>query len=512
MSLKLELTIDKLENKILKWYQNNNKELISHALYHGYVVMNSLDYSKNLEESEQSKIKDLDSYIEELELNKEELENKINSLENKINLLEKNNNNLESNLRLNVQSIVEEKTKYMKITMDTLHQRINDKDEVILNYREESKKYKEELDSLKNIFSNSNKKGSYAEEQINDYLKKECNEQFIIYEPGIDKQDHQGDTHLILKSRLNDNSDYRDCSRIMIESKFYDEKSKYILGKEVQKFYDDIDYCCSHNMPIYSAIFISLDCDIPGITDSYCNKRYRDISVHFIANMNNERWLLLKSIIDLETCIFESNKQNNNNNEKLYNLVYSEFSKLYKDFEKLSRIDPNYDNIINYIKTKVQRDYNREKNKICKSVEAKIDRLKLQIKNYNEYIVDDDEVYSNLIGKKNITQINQEELSLFQQTLTSKRLENERLEEENRELRLQIEESQLLPATATELKNKEKNSKKNKDKNIKDEVSKHICGYEKKRGGICKKTVKNEGDKCNYHNKSSNSLSSNSSI
>ena len=123
-----------------------------------------------------------------------------------------------------------------------------------------------------------------------------------IYEPGLENQKHQGDTHILIREENEDkNKPYLDSSRIMIESKFYKSTHKYNVSYELEKFYEDIDYCLKKRMPIHSAIFISLDCSIHDKTDSYCYEEYQGIRLHFIANMTRDKWILLKSLIEIET-------------------------------------------------------------------------------------------------------------------------------------------------------------------------------------------------------------------
>ena len=187
MSLTLNLSVKDIDSDVLEWYTNSDPELVSEALWYGW---KSATYNQTNNLQTNKKIDELKSRITELEKDKSKIQNEYHRINNTIYNL--------------ADSIVSQKTNYMKITVDELNNKIKDLEEI-------NSQKNEELIEIREIFNNSKKKGDYAEEKINEYLEKELKSDFIIYEPGLENQKHQGDTHILIREENEDkNKPYLD--------------------------------------------------------------------------------------------------------------------------------------------------------------------------------------------------------------------------------------------------------------------------------------------------------------
>ena len=212
----------------------------------------------------------------------------------------------------------------------------------------------------------------------------------------------------------------------MIESKFYKSTHKYNVSYELEKFYEDIDYCLKKRMPIHSAIFISLDCSIHDKTDSYCYEEYQGIRLHFIANMTRDKWILLKSLIEIETYIH--NELNiNDKTQKIYTIMQEGFSNIYSSYNNLYSIEPKYDKIIDFVKTQ-QKDYEKSKKKINNSVDMLLNRMKQMVDGFKINNIDYTDIEIKLLEKDDPNDISKNDFLTFQELFKQKIVESKELE------------------------------------------------------------------------------------
>ena len=455
MSITLNLSVEEVDSEVLKWYSNSDPSLISEALWYGWKTI-TYNQTNNLQTNK--KIDELKKDIDRLKRENQNTVIEKNKIEREYSNL---NNTFSKTIHTLVDCGVEEKTKYMDLRISELNSKIESLEE--LNSQKSV-----ELQEIREIFNNSKKKGNYAEEQINEYLEKELKNDYLIYQPGLEGQKHQGDTHILVKEEnLNKDSPYIGSSRIMIESKFYKNKHKYNVSYELEKFYEDIDYCQKKKMPIHCAIFISLDCSIHDKTESYCYEEYQGVRIHFIANMTRDKWILLKSLIEIETYMYKELIVNKDKTEKIYNIMYEGFNNIYTNYTNLYNIEPKFEKIIDFIRIQ-QKDYQKSKRKINNSVEMLVNRLKNMINGFKLTNIKHSELETKLLEKNDPNDISKNELLVFQELLMNRLLEKEKLESELLDLQQKIEQKEI---------------KKEENKNKKTELKCPHCSktYSKKR-------------------------------
>lgn len=448
MSLTLNLSIKDLDSKVLEWYSKSSLEEVSEALWYGWksVVFNqsnNLQTNKKIDELK-DKINDIEKEnqlkIDKLEREKQTIIISKNKIEQECNLL---NNTYSRTINNLVDSGVEEKTKWMEEKTRYMNYTIDELNDKIIKLEQVNSQKNEELIEIREIFNNSKKKGDYAEEKINEYLEKEFKSDYIIYQPGLEGQKHQGDIHILLKDQNLDNEKpYLGKSRIMIESKFYKNTHKYSVSYELEKFYGDIDYCLKHKMPIHSAVFISLDCSIHDKTESYCYEEYQGIRIHFIANMTRDKWILLKSLIEIETYMHNELNVNNDKTQKIYTIMEEGFSNIYNSYNNLYNLEPKFDKIVDFVKVQ-QRDYDKNKKKINNSVEMLMNRMKQMIDGFKINNIDYSELEVKILEKGDINDVSKNDFLTFQELYKQRMIDSKKLESKLLELQEQIKENKI---------------------------------------------------------------------
>ena len=423
MSLKLELT--GLSSELIEWYISNNNDRVKEALYHGWKVVNSIEYKNKLNCSDNAIIESLRSENASLRTKKEKEVCRYNEM------VEEYEQKLKNNREIMKKELMDGSTKEIELlnkfieSLEGNNSALKDANRELLN---DKSRIQEELNELNTKLSCSISKGNYGEELLIEYLEVELNKGYNIKD--MSKTSHVGDIHIEPK-----NMD----SSLMLESKYYGEISKYQIKKEIEKFRRDIEYCKTNSIKIHGGIFISLGCDIPNITDSYkyieCNG-YRE---HYIANMDDSKHLLLKNIIEMETLIYKNNLDSNKS-EDISELIHSYFLDLINYSNMIEKLDPDYKSIIDMIKKK-ERGYNKQKKEILHKIESCRMQVEKLVKTDRKY--EFDEITSNFVSKSSPNQLNQEEFEEAQQLLQMSKTKYENLISENLELKLKIDNKVL---------------------------------------------------------------------
>jgi len=423
MSLKLELT--GLSSELIEWYISNNNDRVKEALYHGWKVVNSIEYKNKLNCSDNAIIESLRSENASLRTKKEKEVCRYNEM------VEEYEQKLKNNREIMKKELMDGSTKEIELlnkfieSLEGNNSALKDANRELLN---DKSRIQEELNELNTKLSCSISKGNYGEELLIEYLEVELNKGYNIKD--MSKTSHVGDIHIEPK-----NMD----SSLMLESKYYGEISKYQIKKEIEKFRRDIEYCKTNSIKIHGGIFISLGCDIPNITDSYkyieCNG-YRE---HYIANMDDSKHLLLKNIIEMETLIYKNNLDSNKS-EDISELIHSYFLDLINYSNMIEKLDPDYKSIIDMIKKK-ERGYNKQKKEILHKIESCRMQVEKLVNTDRKY--EFDEITSNFVSKSSPNQLNQEELEEAQQLLQMSKTKYENLISENLELKLKIDNKVL---------------------------------------------------------------------
>ena len=423
MSLKLELT--GLSSELIEWYISNNNDRVKEALYHGWKVVNSIEYKNKLNCSDNAIIESLRSENASLRTKKEKEVCRYNEM------VEEYEQKLKNNREIMKKELMDGSTKEIEIlnkfieSLEGNNSALKDANRELLN---DKSRIQEELNELNTKLSCSISKGNYGEELLIEYLEVELNKGYNIKD--MSKTSHVGDIHIEPK-----NMD----SSLMLESKYYGEISKYQIKKEIEKFRRDIEYCKTNSIKIHGGIFISLGCDIPNITDSYkyieCNG-YRE---HYIANMDDSKHLLLKNIIEMETLIYKNNLDSNKS-EDISELIHSYFLDLINYSNMIEKLDPDYKSIVDMIKKK-ERGYNKQKKEILHKIESCRMQVEKLVNTDRKY--EFDEITSNFVSKSSPNQLNQEEFEEAQQLLQMSKTKYENLISENLELKLKIDNKVL---------------------------------------------------------------------
>jgi hypothetical protein len=423
MSLKLELT--GLSSELIEWYISNNNDRVKEALYHGWKVVNSIEYKNKLNCSDNAIIESLRSENASLRTKKEKEVCRYNEM------VEEYEQKLKNNREIMKKELMDGSTKEIELlnkfieSLEGNNSALKDANRELLN---DKSRIQEELNELNTKLSCSISKGNYGEELLIEYLEVELNKGYNIKD--MSKTSHVGDIHIEAK-----NMD----SSLMLESKYYGEISKYQIKKEIEKFRRDIEYCKTNSIKIHGGIFISLGCDIPNITDSYkyieCNG-YRE---HYIANMDDSKHLLLKNIIEMETLIYKNNLDSNKS-EDISELIHSYFLDLINYSNMIEKLDPDFKSIVDMIKKK-ERGYNKQKKEILHKIESCRMQVEKLVNTDRKY--EFDEITSNFVSKSSPNQLNQEEFEEAQQLLQMSKTKYENLISENLELKLKIDNKVL---------------------------------------------------------------------
>jgi hypothetical protein len=356
--MKLEVNVGELDSTILKWYDNANPIDITNALYHGYNIVSNPQFNKHLETTSDSK---LDMIQEENTMLKQKLEmytKEIDTMTNEI----KQKCSLEYSERLKdkEQRIEELREQFITSISDKerlikeINERIDVQKKVQITLENDIIKANEKCVELESIMNNSYKKGDYAENKLKEMLDKNISKNMTINL--ISKEAHKTDIHIKNKD---------DNGVILVESKFYNDKSKTIISGEIKKFKDDIDSCKS-DLDVMSAIFISNTCDIPAITKDFRCINEKGMRCYYFANMTEEKFKLLYQIIEIEHIFFKAQKISEGN-ESMNKFLMRCFIDISVNYERIESLTPGYSEIKKAI-DKEERRYNKQIKKIMEDI------------------------------------------------------------------------------------------------------------------------------------------------
>ena len=217
MSLKLELT--GLSSELIEWYISNNNDRVKEALYHGWKVVNSIEYKNKLNCSDNAIIESLRSENASLRTKKEKEVCRYNEM------VEEYEQKLKNNREIMKKELMDGSTKEIELlnkfieSLEGNNSALKDANRELLN---DKSRIQEELNELNTKLSCSISKGNYGEELLIEYLEVELNKGYNIKD--MSKTSHVGDIHIEAK-----NMD----SSLMLESKYYGEISKYQIKKEI---------------------------------------------------------------------------------------------------------------------------------------------------------------------------------------------------------------------------------------------------------------------------------------
>lgn len=239
------------------------------------------------------------------------------------------------------------------------------------------------------VLNNSCQKGKVGENQIEDIL----NQYFGEYQiENCSKKPHQGDYH-IKKSN----------TTLMLEIKNYD--SEKIRTSQIDKFYNDLNFCQEHKIPIQGAIFISMNNEIVG-KKSLEFEIYKNIPVVFLSSLANDIDRLFCCINFIEKYLQISQLKNQENQAFLLNYIMSKLSLITQSIDNLDQEKKYFEDIQTYIRQKSDR-YLKEHQKnmsfikdIFSEIEHKINNCQLTLDAEEDYfmsLTDPNDISKNLL-------------------------------------------------------------------------------------------------------------------
>lgn len=353
--MKVEIIPDTLDREVLTWYDSASPTEISNALYHGYKIVSNPDFNRCIDQSGVSQLEcDNSMLIEELKtyktrIDKIRLETEVecrSSIQEKMNLLDER-----------IVELKEEKKSIsdgLKLLLDEKDKRITDmkritdtQDEKIKALNDKNSDLQVEVGKMNGILSNSYKKGSFAENKLEEVLKDSVSDVFKVENIGS-KESHSGDIHL----KMNDSD-----GMVLVESKFYSDGSKHMINGEIKKFHSDID-SCKAKMDIASAVFVSISCDIPNITKDFACRDEKGMRCYYLANMNDEKCKLLAMILKIEARLY-TDRVMAEGNESMNKFLMRNFMEITNNYRKIEELSPGYEEIKKAVDTQ-SRKYSKK--------------------------------------------------------------------------------------------------------------------------------------------------------
>lgn len=239
------------------------------------------------------------------------------------------------------------------------------------------------------VLNNSCQKGKVGENQIEDILNQYLNDYQI---ENCSKRPHQGDYHI---KKYN--------TTLMLEIKNYD--SEKIRTSQIDKFYNDLNFCQEHKIPIQGAIFISMNNEIVG-KKSLEFEIYKNIPVVFLSSLANDIDRLFCCINFIEKYLQISQMRNQENQAFLLNYIMSKLSLITQSIDNLDQEKKYFEDIQTYIRQKGDR-YLKEHQKnmsfirdIFGEIEHKINNCQLTLDSEEDYfmsLTDPNDISKNLL-------------------------------------------------------------------------------------------------------------------
>lgn len=304
------------------------------------------------------------------------------------------------------------------------------------------------------VLNNSCQKGKVGENQIEDILNQYFNDYQV---ENCSKKPHQGDYH-IKKSN----------TTLMLEIKNYD--SEKIRTSQIDKFYNDINFCQEQKIPIHGAIFISMNNEIVG-KKSLEFEVYKNIPVVFLSSLANDIDRLFCCINFIEKYLQISQMKNQENQVFLLNYIMSKLSLITQTVDNLDQEKKYFEDIQTYIRQKGDR-YLREHQKnmsfirdIFGEIEQKINNCQLTLDFEEDYfmsITDPNDISKNLLQalqkKYLLNKFNNDAVLSSTQLVNSEILTNEANLTKN-----QITKNNLIVVPNTEIIIEESSNQSNSD-------------------------------------------------
>ena len=369
--MKLDINVGILDHEVLDWYDNASQNDVTNALYHGFRVVSNPEYSKKLDEMPSVS----DNLVNQIEILEKQVEMyKIQIKENQDSFNKQMDSMvLETKSRFESQysGMLKDKEDRINEIQKTIPQLLSDKERLINEKNErieiqqkvqktlenELSMTKERCVELESIMNNSSKKGDFAEKKLTEMLTKNISSEMSINL--VSEKSHCTDIHI-------ESCEYKGL--ILVESKYYSDKKN--VYSEIDKFYKDIDKCKS-KMEVFSAIFVSYTCDIPGITDNFKCLEEKGLRCYYFANMTEEKFNLLYQIVELEHNFYKQQKISEGN-ESMTKYLMRIFREISDNYRKIEDLSPGYMEIKKVV-DKEEGRYNRALKKILNDIKLKSD-------------------------------------------------------------------------------------------------------------------------------------------
>lgn len=370
--MKIEINCEALDKDVLEWYDTAIPSDISNALYHGYKIVSDPSFGRKIDEND---VNEVSTLVREKEVLLVELQHYKQSLEsiradtindcrelNKERLQEKEERikelkQLNDTVTTDKQYLINEKDERIQ-ELKKVQMTLEEKTHVLEQYVQEGQsKLQEEKDKYNEIMSSSYKKGEWAENVLEGLLRENVATDYTVKNVGS-KEDHCADIHL--KTKENDGV-------VLIESKFYKTESKHIITNQVRKFHSDIE-TCKATMNVISAVFVSISCDIPNITNDFECRIEKGIRCYYFANMTDEKCKLLYVILGLENRLFKE-RVLMEGNENMNQFLMRNFIEIANNYKKIENLSPGFDEIKKEV-DKQQKKFIKERKQIIEAVKT----------------------------------------------------------------------------------------------------------------------------------------------
>ncbi len=412
--MKIDIKVGTLDSAVLEWFDTASQSDITNALYHGYRIVSNPNFNKNID----------DSLEQEKEILTEEIKGLKRSLDSirETTIQECKQNNLER--MAEKEAIIQELKADKKIVL-------NDKTERILELKKSQQLLEEKMETIENekqaiqdkyinlqgILSNSYKKGSFAENKLEEMLRSNVSNDYIVENIGS-KEEHSTDIHL--KTKESDGV-------VLLESKFYSTNSKNMITKEVRKFMNDID-SCKCRMNVLSAIFVSISCDIPNITNDFECRVEKGIRCYYFANMTEEKCKLLYVVLGIESKLYKE-RVLLEGSESMNRFLMRHFMELSINYKKIEGLSPGYEEIKKEV-DKQERKYIKRRREIIENIKQLSDNFEKlsEIDSVSRYDV------SKLLEVESPHSLNRMEWDSYKSELVKLRVENTDLDSTKQEL------------------------------------------------------------------------------
>ncbi len=229
--------------------------------------------------------------------------------------------------------------------------------------------------SMFQLVNNSCQKGKIGEIKIEEIIYNSLTGYTI---ENCSKKPHQGDYHIV-KSNI----------KLLLEIKNYD--SERIRTSQIDKFYNDLNYCKQNNININGALFISMNNEIVGKKNIEF-EIYNNIPIIYLSSLVSDLDRLFYSITFLEKFINLTKNKNQENQIYLFNFIISKFNLLNDIIDNIESEKKYIDDISLYIKQKSDKYY-KEHFKNINSLKDIFNEIENKIEKSNLILDDQEELF-----------------------------------------------------------------------------------------------------------------------